>query len=183
MPRCLNCKEKFIARKFLQKYCTEHDECIAAFVKSRKGKFEAENKKKENREHRIQKEACMTKGEWIELLQKKFNQFIKLRDKDDGCISCDTRNNVRYDAGHFWATTYGFLRFHEDNVHKQCSFNCNKNKHGNQGEYRIRLIKKIGQERVTWLDENRNRRLEITIPEIQELIKVYKEKIKLLKNQ
>ena len=28
-------------------------------------------------------------------------------------------------AGHYWATTYSYLRFNEDNVHKQCSKNCN----------------------------------------------------------
>lgn len=183
MPRCKNCKVKFEPKYFLQKYCMDKDDCIKAFAESRKTKFKAEIKKKENRELRAQKEACMTKGEWVELAQRVFNQYIKLRDKDEPCISCDTRNNVKYDAGHFWPTTYSFLRLHPDNVHKQCSNNCNKHKHGNQGEYRERLIKKIGLKRVLWLDENRHRKLEITIPELKEFIKEYKEKIKQFKNQ
>lgn len=183
MPRCNCCKEKFKAKTFLQKYCLEKDECTKAYVDSRKAKFKAEQKKKQARQSRIDKESCMTKGEWIELLQKVFNTYIRLRDKDLPCISCDTINNVKYDAGHYWATTYSYLRFNEDNVHKQCSNNCNKNKHGNQGEYRIRLINRIGLKRVEQLDADRHKKLEITIPEIQEQIKLYKNKIKLLKNQ
>jgi len=43
------------------------------------------------------------------------------------------------------------LRFEEDNCHKQASY-CNNYKSGNLAEYRIRLIDKIGLERVEWLE-------------------------------
>ena len=184
MPRCKNCNQKFKPIKFLQKYCTENEECIAAFVQSRKSKFEAERKKEQNKQTRQQKEALLTKGEWLNLLQKLFNAYIRLRDKDLPCISCGTKKPVKYDAGHYWATTYSYLRFNEDNVHKQCSKNCNMEKHGNQGEYRIRLIKRIGLERVEKLDADRHKELHLTIPEIKELIAVYKKKTKdLLQNK
>lgn len=45
------------------------------------------------------------------------------------------------------------LRYHHDNIHLQCE-PCNTAKSGNQLEYRIRLIKKIGVERVEWLEGN-----------------------------
>jgi hypothetical protein len=43
------------------------------------------------------------------------------------------------------------------------------------------LIKKIGLENVEQLENDRHKRLELTIPEIIQQIKIYKEKIKLLK--
>jgi hypothetical protein len=49
---------------------------------------------------------------------------------------------------------------------------------GNQIEYRKRLIKKIGVERVEWLEENGNQVKKWTIEELKELIKKYKQKIK-----
>lgn len=122
-----------------------------------------------------------TKGEYIQLLQAVFNTYIRERDKDLPCISCDVKTSNKWDAGHFYPTTYSYLRFNEDNVHKQCSKNCNLEKHGNMSEYRPRLIERIGIARVTILDNSRHLKLELSIPEIQELIKEYKFKIKELK--
>lgn len=118
--------------------------------------------------------------EWhLNTLESVFNAYIRKRDKDLPCISCGTYTANKWDAGHFWAAgNYSFLRFNEDNVHKQCSANCNGFKSGNQNEYRINLIKKIGAERVQWLDDHRHDKLDITIPEIKALIKKYKDKIK-----
>ena len=89
--------------------------------------------------------------------------------------------NVKYDAGHFYPTTYQYLRFNEDNVHKQCSNNCNLHKSGNFQEYSPRLEARIGMERVQKLHHDRHKRLELSIPELKELIKEYKLKIKQLK--
>lgn len=159
------------------------DECIKAFAEENKANRIKAQENEEKKKNKAEKEANMTKPDWIKLLQITFNTFIRLRDKDEPCISCGTRKPVKYDAGHYWPTTYSFLRFNEDNVHKQCSNNCNMKKHGNQAEYRIRLIKRIGLNRVEKLDSDRHKRLDLTIPEIKELIGVYKEKIKQLKNQ
>jgi len=175
MPRCKECNTKFEAKYFNQKFCLDKDECIKAYAEWRKPKYEAEKKKEKTKKDRIEKEACMKKGEWLELAQKVFNTFIRMRDKDEPCISCGTmKQNLKYDAGHFLPTTYSYLRFNEDNVHKQCSNNCNKNKHGNLAEYRPRLINKIGLKRVEQLEADRLKELFITITEILELIKVYK---------
>jgi len=84
------------------------------------------------------------------------------------------------DASHFYATTYSFLRFEPDNVHLSC-VHCNQHLSGNIHEYRPRLIKKIGVERVEYIENTRHMMLEITIPEIKEKIKEYKLKIKKLK--
>ena len=53
---------------------------------------------------------------------------------------------------------------------------------GNLLEYRPRLIERIGIERVEELDSKRHNLLDISIPEIQDKIKEYKERTKKLKN-
>lgn len=130
------------------------------------------------------KENLKGRSFYIGLLRAAFNTYIRMRDKDEPCISCGTRANVNYDAGHWLpAGNYSYLRFNEDNVNKQCSKNCNKEKHGNIHEYRIGLIKKIGHFRVEKLEVDRHKKLDLSIPELQEKIKHYKQLTKSLKNQ
>jgi hypothetical protein len=55
-------------------------------------------------------------------------------------------------AGHYRSTAAApELRFHLDNIHKQCE-QCNTSKSSNAVEYRIALVKKIGVEKVEWLE-------------------------------
>lgn len=89
-----------------------------------------------------------------EKAQKAFNKYIRLRDAELECISCDKPAvwGGQWHAGHF--KTVGArpdLRFNEDNVHKQCSV-CNNHLSGNLNNYRDGLIAKIGIERVLALD-------------------------------
>jgi len=81
---------------------------------------------------------------------KRFNKFIRERDKNLGCISCGGEVE---NAGHYYsAGKYPSLRFNEDNVHGQ-TIACNKWRHGNLIEYRKGLVKRIGEERVKKLDD------------------------------
>lgn len=179
--KCKICDSLFEVNPFqpLRGWCSP--DCGYKYSLKLKANKEAKEKRDSNKELKVQKQSTLTHSDYIQLFQKVFNTYIRFRDKNDGCISCGTRRPVNYDAGHFYPTTYQFLRFNEDNVHKQCSFTCNKNKSGNLLEYRPALIKKIGLERVLWLDENRHKLLDITIPELIEQIKIYKLKIKQLK--
>lgn len=125
------------------------------------------------------KESLKTHGDYLGILQAVFNTYIRLRDKDQPCISCGCTGNVKYDAGHLYSRKgYSGVRFDEDNVHKQCSNNCNMHLSGNFAEYSIKLPERIGLERFTALVERRHKKLELSIPEIKELIKHYKTKIK-----
>lgn len=106
-----------------------------------------------------------------------FNKWIRKRDKNDGCISCDSTEASSYDAGHFWPQgSKGALRFHEDNCHKQCR-SCNRFKHANLSEYRIRLVKKIGEERLKWLEDHRNDTHKWTRTELIDIINKYGKKM------
>ena len=69
------------------------------------------------------------------------------------------------------------------NVHGQCWYNCNKNKHGNLSEYLPNLIAKIGQDNFNALEAKRNEPLNLTIQEIEELKRKYKQLIKQLEKE
>ena len=106
-------------------------------------------------------------------VQRVFNKWIRTRDEELPCISCQGICG-KWDAGHFHAMgSTGALRYNEDNCHKQGA-GCNKFKHGNLLEYRINLIKKIGQERVDWLEEHRNDVKKWQRDELEALLTRYK---------
>lgn len=155
--------------------------CSIAYSKRIKANKETKEWQKEKKER---KEALMSYSDWLNLLQKTFNTYIKLRDGKH-CISCGTtKQTTQYAAGHFWSVG-GFpnVRFDEDNVHSQCNKYCNMHLSANIHGYRPRLIQKIGIERFEALERRaRSSTLKLSIPEIQEKIKEYKEKIKKLKS-
>jgi len=109
-------------------------------------------------------------------VQTLANRYAKLRDIKLGCISCPTGKSEQ--GGHFWAMgSKSALRYNLDNINGQCT-QCNFRKHGNLLEYRIGLVKKIGEERVKWLDEHRNdvhkwtrEELEVLEVQLKELLK------------
>lgn len=184
LPKCKCCKERFTPfnNNSLQPFCMKKEACIKAAIDLNNSK----QKKKQSKEWRAEKKAIKQKHKtwsgYVKDVETVFNAFIRERDKSMPCISCDAlAGTYKLTAGHFWPTTYQYLRFNEDNVHSQCWFNCNKNKHGNVNEYRIRLIVKVGQKRVDELDNNRHKKLDLSIPELIELKEHYKQKLKDLK--
>ena len=138
----------------------------------------AKDNREWQREKKVRKEALLSHSEWLNLFQKVFNTYIRTRDKNSRCISCETPLNARkFDAGHYRSVgSNPQLRFNEENVWGQC-VPCNRDKHGNLIEYRKGLIKKIGIEKVEYL-ENFNHSAKLSIPEIKEKIKEYKAKTK-----
>jgi len=173
--KCKVCKVQFQPHKPFQAWCSP--DCGYKWQRIVRDK----NDRKELKER---KQAMLTRSDYLLLAQKVFNAYIRERDKALPCISCGTSANVKYDAGHFWAAgNYSFLRFNEQNVHKQCSNRCNKHLSGNLIEYRFNLIRRIGEAEVLKLDETRHELLQLNIPEIKELIIEYREKLKELKRE
>lgn len=104
--------------------------------------------------------------------QRVFNKWIRERDKYDPCLACG-RTGVPMDASHFFPMgSNGSLRYHEDNVHNTC-VSCNRFKHGNLLLYRIGLVKKIGEQRVKYLEENHKEIHKFTREELEEIIERY----------
>lgn len=178
--KCAVCGDGFMPkRSTTEKVCSF--DCALAFAKS---DIEKKNNREWQKEKKIIKEKLKTHKDWLKDLQVVFNEFIRERDKRLPCISCGTTNaKIKYDAGHFFSVgAYPNVRFDEDNVHKQCSNNCNMNKSGNILEYRPRLIQKIGPVRFAQLETRaRNSVLKLSVPEIKMKIEYYRNKIKEMK--
>ena len=133
--------------------------------------------KKERKEHRQAKERIKSRGDWLKEAQAVFNKYIRLRDEKDPCISCGRNHTGQYHAGHYRSVGAApELRFDENNVHKQCA-PCNNHKSGNAIEYRIALVKRIGLDKVEWL-EGPHEAKKYTIEEIKEIKMKYKAKAK-----
>jgi prefoldin subunit 5 len=112
------------------------------------------------------------------LAQKIFNQYIRMRDKDLPCVSCNkiiSENEVSH-ASHFRPATNSRLRFDERNVHRSC-VKCNVFLSSNAIEYKKALIIKLGVEVVEEL-ENTNEPYRYTTEELQEITTKYRQKIK-----
>ncbi len=112
--------------------------------------------------------------------KKSFQLWIRKRDADKNCISCDKKTNDPA-GGHFYsAGTYSGLMFNPLNCHLQCNTACNKYLSGNLLEYRKGLIKRYGNEFVENLDnlsvELRN--YKYTKQELIDIKKKYDLKIK-----
>lgn len=175
---------------FIKTYSSTQQVCSVACA-SKYGRQKAEERlRKKQKSDRLQerkrmkalKEKVKTRSDWLNDLQAVFNKFIRLRDRDLPCISCGRYHQGQWHAGHYRSRgAYPELRFDEQNVHKQCSV-CNNHKSGNTTEYRINLVRKIGEKEVERLEMKNHPPLKLTVDEIKALIKVYKAKVKELEN-
>lgn len=132
---------------------------------------------------------------WVKKVQERaFNPYIRKRDKNDSCMSCGRSDSEiksngvggKWDAGHFKSRgAYPELRFEPLNCHKQCK-SCN----GGAGKfakkdltvtkaYRIRLIDKIGLDKVEWL-EGPHKAKRYRVNELKELYKYWIDEAKKL---
>lgn len=178
--KCKVCGDYYVKFQSTQQVCS-----VKCAMVMGKRKSEEARKKQAKADRLLQRQklqALKSRSDWLKDLQKVFNQFIRLRDKDLPCISCGRYHQGQWHAGHY--KTVGSspeLRFCEENVHKQCS-PCNNHLSGNIVNYRLGLIAKIGLERVEWLERQDHPPLKLTVDEIKALIKVYKAKVKELQN-
>jgi len=178
--KCRACKDLFQPQNGFHVACTPKCAIALAKIKAEKTK---------DKEFRQRKEALKSRGDWIKELQVVFNKYIRLRDKDLPCISCQNITNddnlgkgSRWDAGHYLSRgARANLRFNEDNTNKQC-VRCNLEMSGNVGEYRINLIKKIGVERVEKLETDYSE-ARWTIDQLKALKELYKLRIKNLESE
>jgi hypothetical protein len=167
--KCLVCKDKFTPKNNTQIVCSTS--CAVEYMK----KQNAKNWKQEKKEIKIK---LMSKSDYLNILQKVFNTYIRQRDKLKPCISCGKNLGKTFHAGHFFSVgAYPNLRFNENNVHGQC-VECNLHKHGNVKEYDLRLQNVISDKEYNELLEMRHKPLKLSVDEVQELIAIYKQKIK-----
>jgi len=169
MKSCKKCGENFTPFSTLDKHCyvcKKTEQALKNLAKIKKDKVKK------------QKEDLLTTSDYLKMAQQVFNKWVRLRDKDLPCISCGKEiNGVRHASHYLSSGGHSAVRFHPDNVWVSC-YKCNVMLSGNGIEYRMRLIKKIGLERVEWLEENGHEVKRWTKDELKELITKYKNLIK-----
>jgi len=177
MAKCPVCKAPATLRINLKLFCSI--DCAVSWSKLHADKSKAKKQKEFNAETRQRKQKLKTRQEWLKDAQTVFNKFIRLRDEGLPCVSCGRFHEGQWHAGHYLSVgSHPELRFEPSNVFRQC-MPCNSHLSGNQVNYRIELIKRIGLEKVEWL-EGKHEPLKLTVEEIKELIAEYKQKIKQL---
>lgn len=189
---CKVCRESFRPFTSTQVVCSP--DCALVWVKviARKGKSTFE--KALRSKYRADKERIKPRSKVMAEAQAAFNAFIRLRDDGEPCISCGRynppdRHGGAWDCGHYLTRgAHPELRFNEDNAHKQCkkcnggagfSFGGAKSKTVQQA-YREHLGRKIGQDKVEWLDGPHEPRL-YRIDELREIKATYQRKRRELK--
>lgn len=166
--KCKICKAYFTPLKPLQLVCQW--KCAIEFAKNQKIK----TVKKEVKEAKLK---LKSRSDWLKETQVVFNKYIRLRDQNDGCISCGSTSASSYHAGHYRSIgSAGHLRFNEHNCHRQCAA-CNTHLSGNLICYRLGLIRKIGIQLVETLESD-NATVKWSIDEIKILKAQFSAKIK-----
>ena len=174
--KCRYCETLFYPIRTTATVCSW--ECANLLAKEKSEKKKAKEWK--DRKAKM-KSDLMTLSDWLKIAQSHFNEYIRLRDKDQLCISCQ-KPPLKKNAGHFYNSNNHYnVRFDERNVNLQCE-HCNTFLSGSLINYRENLIKKIGITDFNKLSLIANETRKFTISEVKEIIETYKEKIKTLKN-
>jgi len=191
--KCKICKEPALYLTSCNKaYCSA--ECgseIAMMILAKRKESQAKAVRKDLRKRKAKLDD--TVPIWIKKVQKVFNAYIRERDKDKPCISCDrvyVENTVggQWDCGHYLSVgAFPELRFEPLNAHKQCK-SCNggsgkyTKKNSTVGkEYRKRLEKKLGVEKLEFL-EGPHEPKRYRVEDLKELHEYWKDQLKRIKN-
>ncbi len=153
---CPICSVKFTPLRPIQKVCGASCAIQHAITQREKKRAQAERiaDMADRKVIKLKLEALKPLSYWADKAQVAVNAYIRARDAEQPCISCGRYHQGKVNAGHYRSRgAMAALRYHHDNIHLQCE-PCNTSKSGNQLEYRIRLIQKIGVDRVEWLEGN-----------------------------
>jgi NinG protein len=177
---CANpeCATKFVPAKLGQKVCGWS--CGLAIAPANQDRARKALDQRERKEIRVQKEKVKPRSAFMREAQTAFNAWIRERDIGLPCVSCGRHHNGQWHAGHY-RTVGGNpeLRFEPLNVWRQCA-PCNNHKSGDIVNYRIELVRRIGPEKVAWL-EGPHEPKKYTIDDLKALTAHYRELTRELK--
>ena len=131
-------------------------------------------------QHKADKERIKPKSKWLAELQALVNKYVRLRDAAQGCISCDKPSSWdgQWHASHYHSRGHSSqLRFNLWNIHKGCSV-CNSHLSGNIGQYTPKLIEKIGQTKMDWMEANKSQPKAYDVAWIKRAIRIARKGIK-----
>jgi hypothetical protein len=124
--------------------------CASRLVRARS----KQKKEADRAEIKARREKLKKRSEWEAECRQIVQKIARIRDRNDGCISCHLPAtwDGQWHGSHFRSVgACSVLQLNLWNIHKSCSA-CNLHKSGNIGAYRPRLIEKIGADRVDWLE-------------------------------
>ncbi|MFJ3117842.1 recombination protein NinG [Pseudomonas protegens] len=155
--RVPTCRASFVPARLGQAVCSPA--CAILDAPRNLDRAKAALDRVERRAIAVRKEKLKSRADHLREAQAAVNEYVRLRDAHLPCISCDSTPNdsdlmtgSRWDAGHYRSVgACPELRFEPMNIHRQC-VKCNRNLSGNAVEYRIRLVQRIGAEKVAWLE-------------------------------
>jgi len=148
--RVATCRALFVPARMGQSVCSPACAMVDAprnEPKARKALAEIGRK-----ELRAAKVKIKSRAQHMKEAQTAFNAWIRERDVGLPCVSCGRHHNGQWHAGHY-RTVGGNpeLRFEPLNVWRQCA-PCNNHKSGDIVNYRLELVKRIGADKVDWLE-------------------------------
>lgn len=154
--------------------------CAQAHAPANQQKARKAIDQRERREIKVRKEKLKSRADHLKEAQVVVNQYIRLRDADLPCVSCGRFHDGQWHAGHFRsAGGHPELRFEPLNIWRQCA-PCNTHKSGDLVNYRAELVRRIGAEKVEWL-EGPHEAKRYTIDDLKAIKAEYRAKIKQLK--
>ncbi len=176
-------------------------ECASAIGKEQTAKAREAAKQKAAQRQRTEekagrqrrkakRESFKTKAQWDKEAQSAFNRYIRIRDEGKECVSCGNPllgkcnylTGSAIDASHYRSRgAASHLKFNVFNVHSACT-RCNRQLSGNAVEYRIRLIDRIGLERVERLESNNEPR-RFDIPYLKRIKSIFTRKARSLEKR
>ena len=173
LTKCKICRGKFLKLSINHK--TDTPECALPLAIK-------ERERKESKERKVKLDALKTLRDHLKDTQKVCNEYIRERDKGKPCISCGRYHAGQMQAGHYRSVGAApHLRFNEDNIHLQCA-PCNNHKSGNAIKYRIRLVQRIGVDKVEALEHD-NQGAFYDIGEANRIKNEFKKKLKWLREK
>ena len=157
-------------------------ECGLIVAQKRVPAVKAKQARTERAQTTEARERIKTAAKWRAEAQAACNQYIRERDKGLPCVSCDKPDDGSHQrhASHYRSVkACSSLRYHPWNIYASCA-QCNSHLSGNLLEFRIRLVRRYGQERVDWL-ESQNEVTRYTSQDLQRIKAEYKDKLKALR--
>lgn len=154
--QCCGCKKRFPSESMINTPIGNFHskQCRYEYATSKPKELKQKTKdivyKAQKKKDKYRLKELMSRGKWFKRLQILVNQWVvHVRDKDKGCYTCNTTNpSIKYDCGHRYHAGRGGgdrRRFILENLHKQCSVQCNQHGGGMPVEYDIALNIEYGE--------------------------------------
>lgn len=171
---CQKCYAKFL-------YSTEEGKEILskAIIKVQRPRIELEQFKNEKQENKSISYLLVN-------VRNICHQYIKERDRGKECIACGVNWSNDFHSSHFYkAELYSSLKFDETNIHSGCQ-KCNLYLEGNEGGFRVGLIKRYSKGYLDLLDSKalleKKQGFKWDRIKLEKIREYYKNKLKKLKN-